>query len=369
MSRIDIGIASLSDVQPRTVDGTPRTVAERIEQIVSLGVLADRLGLDHMGVGEHHNEDFAVSSPAVVLAAIASRTKRIRLTSSVTTLGALDPVRVYQDFATLDLLSAGRAEITAGRSAYPEPFTLFGADMSRYDDLFAEKLDLLLRIRSEPRISWRGEFRPELDDAAITPRAVQDPLPVWLGVGGTPASAARAGKLGLPMILGYIGGPYERLRPLAEIYREAGEQSGNADRLRLGVALHYFGAPTMAAAAETYPYYYDFLRPKHPGGGGFTVTPAQFQHGLRPGQHLMIGTSDYVATKLAELYEVLRFDRVQALVDWGGLPRQWVEDSLHRLGEEIAPALRPISGIADGPAPVGRVSPIHDSIDRPAASR
>ncbi|QUN21465.1 LLM class flavin-dependent oxidoreductase [Nocardia seriolae] len=337
---MDIGIASLADMQAVTVDGAGRTAAERIEQIVSLGELADRLGLGHFGVGEHHNLDFSVSSPAVVLAAIAARTERIRLTSSVTTLGALDPVRVYQDFATVDLISGGRAEIAVGRSAYPEPFTLFGVDMSRYDELFAEKLELLLRIRSEPVVTWRGEFRAALEDAAVTPRAVQDPLPVWLGVGGTPSSAVRAGTLGLPMILGYIGGPYERLLPLAEIYREAGERAGHADKLRLGVALHYFGAPTMEAAAATYPYYYDFLRPKHTGGGGFIVTPQQFQRGLQPGQHLMIGTSEYVTAKLAELHDVIRFDRVQALVDWGGLPRQLVEESMHRLGAEIAPSLR-----------------------------
>ncbi|MFE3194841.1 LLM class flavin-dependent oxidoreductase [Nocardia sp. NPDC059240] len=338
--KIDIGIASLADLQPVTVDGSPRTPVERIEQIVSLGVQADGLGLDHFGLGEHHNADFVVSSPAVVLAAIANHTNRIRLTSSVTTLGALDPVRVYQDYATLDLLSHGRAEITAGRSAYPEPFTLFGADMSRYDELFAEKLDLLLQLRATPTLTWHGEFRPDLDEAAITPRALQDPLPVWLGVGGTPGSAARAGHLGVPMILGYIGGTPERLRTLAQIYREAGAQSGNADKLRLGVALHYFSASTMEAAAATYPYYYDFLRPKHQGGGGFTVTPTQFQLGMQPGRHLMIGTSDHVTTKLAELYDAIHFDRVQALVDWGGLPREAVEESVHRLGTEIAPALR-----------------------------
>ncbi|WP_460723683.1 LLM class flavin-dependent oxidoreductase [Nocardia heshunensis] len=344
---IDIGIASLADLQPVTVDGSPRTAVERIEQIVALGVQADGLGLDHFGLGEHHNTDFVVSSPAVVLAAIANRTNRIRLTSSVTTLGALDPVRVYQDFATLDLISHGRAEITVGRSAYPEPFTLFGADMSRYDELFAEKLDLLLQVRANPSLTWHGEFRPDLEDAAITPRAVQDRLPVWLGVGGTPGSAARAGYLGLPMILGYIGGSPDRLQTLAGIYREAGAQSGNTDNLRLGVALHYFGAPTMEAAAATYPYYYDFLRPKHQGGGGFTVTPGQFQLGLHPGRHLMIGTSEHVIAKLAELYDALHFDRVQALVDWGGLPRELVAESVHRLGTEIAPALRSHVAAAD----------------------
>jgi alkanesulfonate monooxygenase SsuD/methylene tetrahydromethanopterin reductase-like flavin-dependent oxidoreductase (luciferase family) len=338
--RVDIGIASLADIQPVTADGTRRTHAQRVEQIVSLAVLADGLGLDHFGLGEHHNTDFAVSSPAVVLAAIASRTVRLRLTSSVTTLGALDPVRVYQDFATLDMLSAGRAEITAGRSAYPEPFRLFGLPLSHYDDAFEEKLDLLLNIRAQPAVTWQGRFRAQLDDAAIMPRAVQEPLPVWLGVGGTPASAARAGRLGLPMILGYIGGTPARLRQLADIYREAGDRAGHANDLRLGVALHYFGASSMREATSTYPYYRDFLRPKHPGGGGFLVASEEFELGMRAGQHLMIGTSEHVSAKLAELHDALRFDRVQALVDWGGLPSEAVRESLHRLGEEIAPALR-----------------------------
>jgi alkanesulfonate monooxygenase SsuD/methylene tetrahydromethanopterin reductase-like flavin-dependent oxidoreductase (luciferase family) len=338
--RVDIGIASLADVQPVTVDGTRRTPAGRVEQIVSLAVLADELGLDHFGLGEHHNTDFAVSSPAVVLAAIASRTTRLRLTSSVTTLGALDPVRVYQDFATLDVLSGGRAEITAGRSAYPEPFSLFGLPLSHYDDAFEEKLELLLTIRAQPALTWQGRFRPPLDDAAVLPRAVQEPLPVWLGVGGTPASAARAGRLGLPMILGYIGGTPARLRQLADVYREAGDRSGHANDLRLGVALHYFGASSTREARSTFPHYRDFLRPKHPGGGGFLVESEQFEQGMRAGQHLMIGTSEHVSAKLAELHDALRFDRVQALADWGGLPSEAVAESLHRLSEEIAPALR-----------------------------
>lgn len=337
---IDIGIASLADMQAVTVDGAGRTAAERIEQIVSLGELADRLGLGHFGVGEHHNLDFSVSScggGAGCDCGADGADSADEFGHHARGAGSGAGVSGFRDRGSDQW---GRAEIAVGRSAYPEPFTLFGVDMSRYDELFAEKLELLLRIRSEPVVTWRGEFRAALEDAAVTPRAVQDPLPVWLGVGGTPSSAVRAGTLGLPMILGYIGGPYERLLPLAEIYREAGERAGHADKLRLGVALHYFGAPTMEAAAATYPYYYDFLRPKHTGGGGFIVTPQQFQRGLQPGQHLMIGTSEYVTAKLAELHDVIRFDRVQALVDWGGLPRQLVEESMHRLGAEIAPSLR-----------------------------
>jgi len=255
-------------------------------------------------------------------------------------LSVHDPVRVYQDFATLDLLSAGRAEITAGRSAYPEPFALFGADIERYDELFAEKLALLLRLRAEPEITWRGVHRPPLTAAAVGPRSLQDPLPVWIGAGGTPASAARAGALGLPIILGYLGGTPEHLRRIVELYRAAGRQAGHEDRLRVGVAAHYFGGASPQEAAATYPHYHDFLRPKRPGGGGYVVAPADFTAWLEPDRPLMIGTSQHVTEKLIALHDVIAFDRVQLLVDWGGLPPHLVEASLHRLGAEIAPAVR-----------------------------
>ncbi|MET9015897.1 LLM class flavin-dependent oxidoreductase [Streptomyces olivaceoviridis] len=337
---MDVGIASLADFQPRTVDGRSVTAGDRHGRLVDLGVTADRLGLDHFGVGEHHSEDFAVSSPAVVLAAVAARTSRIRLTSSVSTLSALDPVRLYEDFATLDLVSSGRAEITVGRSAHPEPFELFGVPLSHYDQVFAEKLGLLLRVRGEPRVTWHGRFRSPLTEAAVVPRARQDPLPVWIGVGGTPASAERAGRLGLPMMLGYIGGPLERLAHLAAVYRAAGEAGGHGHRLRLGVGVHFFSADDTATALDTYPYYRDFLRPKRPGGSGFTVSPEQFRAGVGPAGHLLIGTPESITEKATALYEAVRFDRLQALVDWGGLPGDAVASSVGQLATAVAPALR-----------------------------
>ncbi|MGW2035463.1 LLM class flavin-dependent oxidoreductase [Streptomyces sp. NPDC001811] len=344
--RMDVGIASLADFQPRTVDGRPLTAGERHSQLIRLGVTADRLGLDHIGIGEHHSVDFAVSSPAVVLAAIAARTSRIRLTSSVSTLSALDPVRLYEDFATLDLVSEGRAEITVGRSAHPEPFELFGVPLSHYDQVFAEKLGLLLRVRDEPRVTWHGRFRSALAGAAVVPRARQDPLPVWIGVGGTAASAERAGRLGLPMMLGYIGGPVERLAHLAAVYRAAGEAKGHGHRLRLGVGVHFFSADGTATALDTYPYYRDFLRPKRPGGNGLTVSPEQFRAGLDPSGHLLIGTPERVTEKATALYEAVRFDRLQALVDWGGLPDDAVASSVGHLATAVAPALRRLAGAA-----------------------
>ncbi|MEU5312253.1 LLM class flavin-dependent oxidoreductase [Streptomyces sp. NPDC021562] len=343
---MDVGIASLADFQARTVDGRTRTVGDRHTHLIDLGVTADRLGLDHIGIGEHHSVDFAVSSPAVVLAAIAARTSRIRLTSSVSTLSALDPVRLYEDFATLDLVSAGRAEITVGRSAHPEPFDLFGVPLSHYDQVFAEKLGLLLRIRGEPRVTWHGRFRSALTEAAVVPRARQDPLPVWIGVGGTPASAERAGRLGLPMMLGYIGGPLERLAHLSAVYRAAGEEEGHGDRLRLGVGVHFFSSDDAATARETYPYYRDFLRPKRPGGSGFTVSPEQFRAGLDPAGHLLIGTPEHITEKAIALYEAVRFDRLQALVDWGGLPTDAVASSVEQLASAVAPALRQLAAAA-----------------------
>lgn len=340
---LEVGITSLADTQARTVDGASRTVPQRIDQIVSLGVLADTLGLDLFGLGEHHSEDFAVSSPAVVLAAIAARTTRVRLASAVTVLSTLDPVRVYEDYATLDVLSAARAEIAVGRSAYPEPFALFGDPMEHYDALFAEKLELLLRLRAATRTTWQGSYRAPLRDAAVVPRAVQAPIPIWIGVGGTPASAERAGRLGLPMTIGYLGGTAEHLRRLADIYRTAGADAGHEHDLRLGVAVHLFAAADTKSARATYPYYHDFLRPKRPGAPGYIVTPQQFDQGLTPGQALMIGTSQHIIDKLAALHSILGYDRVQTLVDWGGLPEGLVEESVHRLATDIAPALRSLT--------------------------
>jgi len=312
----------------------------RHTDILDHAVLAERLGLDLFGLGEHHSVDFAVSSPAVVLSAVAARTSSIRLASAVTVLSVHDPVRVYQDFATLDLISGGRAEVCVGRSAFPEPFALFGVDTAGYDTVFAEKLDLLLRLRREERLSWKGRFRPPIEDSAVVPRSRQDPLPVWIGVGGSPESAERAGRLGLPMMLGLIGGSIAGARRVVDLYRAAGERAGHADALRVGVATHVFAAERPGDAREVYPYYREFLRPKRPGGPGFTVDPAQFAAGIAPGNALMIGTSEEITAKILQTRRMLGADRVLGLVDWGGLPRPLVEESITRYATEVAPAVR-----------------------------
>jgi alkanesulfonate monooxygenase SsuD/methylene tetrahydromethanopterin reductase-like flavin-dependent oxidoreductase (luciferase family) len=337
---MELGVISLSDVQIDPTTGRPHPYGQRVDEIVGYATLADRSGLDVFALGEHHTLDFAVSSPAVVLAATAARTSRIRLTSGVTVLPVLDPVRVYQDYAALDLVSHGRAEIAVGRSAFTEPFDLFGVDLADYDAVFAEKLDLLLQTRAHDRLTWTGTFRAPLNDAPITPRALQDPLPVWLGVGGSPESAERAGRLGLPMILGYIGGPLTHAQRAVDIYRAAGEAAGHPEQLRVGISTHFYAAATPDAARQTFPYYHEYLRPKTPGGRGFVVNQAQFDAGTQRGNAIMIGSSTQLIEKILDAHQALGLDRFLGQIDWGGLPRAAVEDSVSRYAEEIAPAVR-----------------------------
>jgi alkanesulfonate monooxygenase SsuD/methylene tetrahydromethanopterin reductase-like flavin-dependent oxidoreductase (luciferase family) len=227
-----------------------------------------------------------------------------------------------------------------GRSAFVDPFALFGIDTAHYDDIFAEKLDLLLRLRAEDRLSWTGRFRPPISDAAVAPRAQQGPLPVWVGVGGTPASLERAGRLGLPTVLGLIGGSIAQARRSVDIYRAAGAAAGHADRLSVGISTHFYVAGTAGAARDVYPYYHEYLRPKTPGGRAFQVSRAQFEAGTAPGQALMIGSAAEVTAKILEAQQVLGLDRFYGQVDWGGLPRGMVEDSIGRFAGEIAPAVR-----------------------------
>lgn len=337
---MEFGILSLSDLQLDPKTGLPAQALQRIDEIIEYAVLADRLGLDVFALGEHHSLDFAVSSPAVVLAAAAAKTSSVRLTSAVTVLSVLDPVRVYQDLATLDLASHGRAEIIVGRSAFVEPFALFGERLEDYDALFDEKLELLLRLRVQSHISWSGRFRPPLDQAPIAPRALQEPLPIWVGVGGSPESAERAGRLGLPMTLGYIGGPLRHGKRALDIYRAAGDRAGHPEKLRVGISTHFFAAETAAAARAVFPYYREYLRPKVPGGRGFIVDRASFESGTQPGQALMIGSSEELVEKILHVKDELVVDRFFGQVDWGGLPRDLVNESIARLATEIAPAVR-----------------------------
>jgi alkanesulfonate monooxygenase SsuD/methylene tetrahydromethanopterin reductase-like flavin-dependent oxidoreductase (luciferase family) len=341
---VQIGIATLADL-PQTPEAlAASSAAEAVERRLALVLrqaeLAEAVGLDHFAVGEHHSADFAVSSPAVVLAAVAARTRSLRLTSGVTVLSVHDPVRVMQDFATVDQLSGGRAEITVGRSAFVEPFDLFGYDVAEYDALFRERLGLLLRLRDERDVSWHGRFRAPLRGMPVPPTPLQARLPIWLGVGGSPQSVERAATLGLPMIVGHLGGPPQRPGAVVGAYRAAGVAAGTSSHLEVGIALHLLVTGTEEQARRAHPYYREFLRPKRPGGPGYEVSAQAYADALGPQGALMAGTAETVTRKLLRLYDATHFDRLQVLTDWGGLPEQVVLDSIARLGEEVAPRLR-----------------------------
>ena len=314
--------------------------AQRLREVVEEAALADQVGLEVFGVGEHHRADYAASSPATVLAAAAARTERIRLTSAVTVLSSEDPVRVFQQFATIDGLSDGRAEVMAGRGSFTESFPLFGHDLADYDALFAEKLDLLLALREHERVTWSGRFRAPLVDQPVFPRPVQDPLPVWLAVGGNPQSVVRAGVLGLPLALAIIGGAPERFTPLAELHREALRRSGHGPR-PLSLNLHGFVADTDARAGDVY-------FPAHSGvmdrigaerGWGPTSRAAfDAQTGLRGAY--VVGAPERVAEKILFHHELFGHDRTLIQLGIGTVPHREVMRAIELLGTEVAPLVR-----------------------------
>src|SRR5216110_1051055 len=258
--------------------------SDRVRQLVEQIELADQVGLDSFGIGEHHRRDYLDSAPAVILGAAAARTHRIRLTSAVTVLSSADPVRVFQNFATLDLLSQGRAEMVVGRGSFVDSFPLFGLQLKDYDSLFAEKLDLLLRIRDNEHVHWTGRHRPALTGQGVYPRPLQDPLPIWLGVGGTPGSFVRAGALGLPLMVAIIGGEPHRFRPLVDLYREAGRRAGfSPEQLKVGVhAIGYLADTNEQAADEFYPGWAQAFTQIGRERGWPPATRAQFDAARRP---------------------------------------------------------------------------------------
>ncbi|WP_435226619.1 LLM class flavin-dependent oxidoreductase [Streptomyces sp. Tue6028] len=339
---MELGILSLSDLQSDPGTGRLHDAARRTREIVSYAIAADQAGLDVFGLGEHHSPDFSVANPAIPLAAIAQTTSRIRLTSAVSVLSTLDPVRLHQDFASLDHLSNGRAEIIAGRSAFLEAFTLFGIDPADYDDVFDEKLDLLLALREPEHVTWSGRHRPALDDLPVPPRPQQAKLPLWLGVGGTPASIERAARLGLPMTLGLIGGDIRRARTLTEHYRTLGQAAGHApEALRLAATSHFYvGATSQGARKDLYPYYREYLRPKTAGGRGWLVDPDQFDAVSGRFGALMTGSPQEVIDKILTEHELLGLNRFMGQIDFGGMPTAMVNASIELLATEVAPAIR-----------------------------
>ncbi|MBC6605381.1 LLM class flavin-dependent oxidoreductase [Hymenobacter sp. BT188] len=313
-----------------------RLLLERIER-------ADQVGLDIFGIGEHHRAEYLDSAPAVILAAAAARTRRIRLTSAVTVLSAADPVRVFQEFATLDLISQGRAELVVGRGSSTEAFPLFGYNLQDYDELFAEKLELLLAIRGTEKISWKGQFRPALTGQGVYPRPAQAQLPIWLGVGGTPASFVRAGTLGLPLMVAIIGGDTHRFRPLVDLYREAGRRAGHAPE-QLQVGLHSLGyvAPTTKEAMDGFaPGYIQTFGQRARERGGFPPTRGHVEAQAGPLGALLVGSPEEVAAKVLRHSEALGgIARVTFQMDVAVLPHEKILQATELIGSRIAPVLR-----------------------------
>jgi len=317
--------------------------SDRLRDLLEQIEHADAVGLDVFGIGEHHRKEYLDSAPPVILGAAAARTKRIRLTSAVTVLSSADPVRVFQSFATLDLLSQGRAEMVVGRGSFIESFPLFGLRLEDYDSLFAEKLDLLLKIRENEHVRWSGKHRAELTGQGVYPRPVQDPLPIWLGVGGTPGSFARAGALGLPLMVAIIGGEPRRFRPLVDLYRETGARAGHSpEQLKVGVHAPGYVAPTTEAAAEDFfPGWASAIASVAKERGWPPVTRADFDAQRGPDGALMVGNPVEVAEKIARMSDALGgISRINFQMNPASLPHAKLMQAIEAIGATVAPALR-----------------------------
>lgn len=339
---MQIGIYTFGETTPDPRTGRTMTPAQRMRDLLEEIELADQVGLDVFGVGEHHRPDFVVSAPAVVLAAAATRTKRIRLTSAVSVLSSDDPVRVFQEFATLDLISEGRAEIMAGRGSFIESFPLFGHALEDYDELFAEKLDLLLTLRDGERVTWSGSHRAAVNDRGVYPRPIQSPLPIWVAVGGTPQSVVRAGTLGLPLAIAIIGGLPERFVPLVELYRESGARAGHDPAtLKVSINSHGYLAPdSRQAADEAFPPYAEAMSRIGRERGWPPTTRAQYDAMRAPRGALAIGSPQEVIDKILFQHALFQHDRYLAQLTVGTMPHRGVMRAIELLGTEVAPAVR-----------------------------
>jgi probable LLM family oxidoreductase len=340
---MEIGIDSFAAILPDPATGQPPSATDRMAALLEEVEVADRVGLDVFGMGEHHRAEFLDSAPVVILAAAAARTKTIRLTSAVTVLSAADPVRIFQEFATLDLISKGRAEIVVGRGSFGEAYPLFGFQFEDYDDLFAEKLGLLLELRETTNISWEGRFRPPLSGQGVFPRPHQARLPVWLGVGGTPQSFARAGSLGLPLMVAIIGGSFERFRPLVDLYRESGRRAGHApEQLTVGVhAMGFVGETTAAAKDAFFPGWAYMMTTIGRERGWSTPSRQQFDAMCGPGGAFLIGDPETVAGKLLAASDALGgVRRITFQMSSASLETAAMKRSIELLGTEVAPIVR-----------------------------
>lgn len=340
---MQLGLDSFAALFPDPATGITLSPATRMANLLEEVEHADQVGLDVFGIGEHHRREFLDSAPAIILAAAASRTRRIRLSSAVTVLGAEDPVRVFQNFATLDLLSQGRAEIVVGRGSFIEAFPLFGLDLDNYDSLFAEKLDLLLKIRENEQVHWSGTYRGPLTGQGVYPRPLQKRLPVWLGVGGTPESFIRAGSLGLPLMVAIIGGEPHRFRPLIELYREAGRRAGHpAEQLAVGIhSIGFLGDTTEEAANDFYPGYAQTMTQIGKERRWPPTTRVQYDATRGPKGALLIGDAETVAKKILYVNEALGgISRLTFQMSVSTLPHRKLMHAIEILGTQVAPILR-----------------------------
>jgi probable LLM family oxidoreductase len=337
---LEIGLYTFAELSPET-GGDRISQAQRLRDLLEEVALAEQVGLDVFGVGEHHRPDFVVSAPAVVLAAAAARTERIRLTSAVSVISSDDPVRVFEEFATLDLLSNGRAEIMAGRGSFTESFPLFGFDLQHYDELFAEKLGLLLRLREDVRVTWQGRHRAPIDGLGVYPRPVQDPLPVWIAVGGNPDSAIRAGTLGLPMALAIIGGEPARFAPFAKLHRQAALRSGHDPAPPMSINSHgYIAETSQQALDESFP---SVAATMNRIGRERRWAPMRREdyddsaalHGAN-----FVGSPQQVIEKILFQHEIFRHDRFLLQFGVGAMRHEKVMRSIELLGTEVAPVVR-----------------------------
>ena len=337
---MEIGLITFADMDPET---SPRGIngQQRMKNLLEEIELADQLGLDVFGVGEHHRADYAVSSPAVVLAAAATLTKNIKLASAVTVLSSDDPVRVFQDFATLDLLSSGRAEIIAGRGSFIESFPLFGYDLQDYDTLFSEKLDLLIQLNENEIVSWSGQHRAAIDHLGVYPRPYQEKLPLWLAAGGTPASAVRAATLKLPLMLAIIGGMPEQFVPFIDLYKETAQRNGHTGPLQIGINNHlYIGEDSQQAADEFFPYYAAMMNRVGRDRGWAPLSRQQYEYMRMPKSALMVGSPQQVIDKILYEHELFGNSRFMAQASVGTVPHHLVMKSIELFGTKVAPEVK-----------------------------
>lgn len=339
---MELGLYTFAETTPDAATGTTISSGERLRNLIEEIELADQVGLDVYGVGEHHRADYAASAPAMVLAAAAARTKTIRLTSAVTVLSSDDPVRVFQQFATLDLISNGRAEIMVGRGSFIESFPLFGYSLDDYDALFAEKLELLLAIRDDEKVTWSGEHRAPLNGLAIYPRPERKDLPIWIAVGGTPQSVARAGILGLPLAIAIIGGEPERFVPLVNLYRDAAQRSGNDPaKLPVGINAHGFIAETTQEAVDVFlPAYLSVMTKLGKERGWPPATRAQFDRERTLRGALLVGSPQEIIDKILYQYELFAHDRFLLQLSVGTLPHAKLLKAIELFGTKVAPVVR-----------------------------